>query len=156
VRAARLVALLALARIGARVLAPADISDAASWVLSPIARVFPRAGGLALALGLAFRFGPEIRAEAVRVRLAERARPTPPGRRGLGRALGRLEPYFLALLAGTVRRAEEVARTLDARGYGSGPRTLRFQPGLGRRGWLVALGLVAGAALALARHPWHG
>lgn len=157
-RAGRLVALLALARIGSRALAPADIGDAASWILSPIARVIPRAGGLALALGLAMRFVPEIRSEAVRIRLAERARPPrPSGRRGrLGRTLGRVEPYFLALLAGTVRRAEEVARTLDARGYGSGPRTLRFQAGLGRRGWLMAIGLVAATALALARHPWHG
>jgi apolipoprotein N-acyltransferase len=148
-RAGRLVGLLALARIGTRALAPADFADFVGWVTSPLTRVFPRVGSLALALGLAFRFVPEIRAEAQRLRLAERARPA--RRRGLHR----LEPYFLALLAGTVRRAEEVARTLDARGYGSGPRTLRFRDPLGGRGIVLALGLIA-AALAVLRAGRHG
>jgi apolipoprotein N-acyltransferase len=146
VRAGRLVGLLALARIATRSLVPADLADFVSWCTSPFARIVPRLGGMALALGLAFRFVPEIRAEADRLRLAERARPRRAPSRGL--ALGRLEPYFLALLAGTVRRAEEVARTLDARGYGSGPRTLRFRDPGSKRGLALTFGLVA-VALAL-------
>jgi energy-coupling factor transporter transmembrane protein EcfT len=158
-RALRLLGLFGLARLVRHLLSAADLADAVEWAVAPIERAIPRAAGFGLALGLALRFLPEIEGEAARVRLAQRARPARPAlpasrapwSRFAARRIASLEPFFLPLLAGAVRRAEEVARTLDARGFGSGPRTPHFG-GLGVRGALTATGLLAAAALLL----WAG
>ncbi len=149
-RALRLLGLFGLARLVRHLLTAAELADAVEWAVAPIERAIPRAAGFGLALGLALRFLPEIEGEVARLRLAQRARPARralpesrvPWRRFVARRLKPLEPLFLPLLAGAVRRAEEVARTLDARGYGSGPRTPRFA-GLGARGWMLASGMLA-------------
>jgi len=159
-RAGRLVGLVAVGWLAARALGLERLADLAARATWPLERRTPRLAGLGLAVGLAVRFLPEIQHEIARLRLAAAARPAPAasGRQsgGRGRIAG-LEPLFLPLLAGTVRRAEEVARTLDARGYGSGPRSRAEADSLGRRERGLALAMVVGAALlvladVLARH----
>jgi energy-coupling factor transporter transmembrane protein EcfT len=106
----------------------------------------------ALALALAMRFIPEVIDEARRLELAMRSRPRP-------RALGRwqrwqaLAPLFIPLVAGTIRRADEVALTLDARGFATGERTSRLEsPGSSRRLWVMAaVGALVGATLYVTR-----
>jgi energy-coupling factor transporter transmembrane protein EcfT len=151
-RAARLVGLVAVGWLATRDLGLERLADLAARATWPLERWWPRLAGLGLALGLAVRFLPEIQHEIARLKLAAAARPSPAAARrprwGQGRIAG-LEPLFLPLLAGTVRRAEEVARTLDARGYGSGPRTRVHGERLGGRELGLGLAMVIGALLVL-------
>jgi energy-coupling factor transport system permease protein len=152
-RAARLVGLAAVGWLGTQALGLDRLSDLALRATWRLERRWPRLAGLGLAVGLAVRFLPEMEHEIARLRLAMAARPErdPDPERDLGRRgrIAGLEPLFLPLLAGTVRRAEEVARTLDARGYGSGPRTWARTDRLGRRDQALAVFMVIGAALLL-------
>jgi energy-coupling factor transport system permease protein len=103
---------------------------------------------LGLTVGLALRLVPALREEAARLMLATRTRPA--RGRGVGPARMReLMPLFLPLLAGTIRRADEVARTLDARCFGTGPRSSRLEaaPRAGRL--IVAVGVALAVALLL-------
>jgi energy-coupling factor transport system permease protein len=149
-RAARLLGLVGVARLVVQGLGADQLSDLAQRLAWPLERRSHRLAGLGLAMGIGVRFLPEVQHEIERIRLAQRARPPlPPGRGGPVRRILAIEPLFLPLLAGTVRRAEEVARTLDARGYGSGPRTSRIAGALGtRERWLAGL-LVLSAGLIL-------
>lgn len=161
-RAARLIGLASAGWWVAHALGIERLADLAVRVTWPFERRWPRLGGLGFAAGLALRFLPEVGCEVARLRLALAARPAgahslPAGRRETRRPLGpwrarveALEPLFLPLLAGTVRRAGEVARTLDARGYGSGPRTSAATGALTPRERWLGGAMVAGAALAIA------
>ncbi len=144
-RAARLLGLAAVARLVTRALPASDLADLAERLSWPLERRFGFARGLGLAFGLALRFIPELGAEAARIRLAQAARPpqAPAGRRR------RLESTFLPLLAGAVRRSEEVALTLDARGFASGEPTRRAAVGLGRSGLVATLLLLGLTALII-------
>ena len=58
-------------------------------------------------------------------------------------------PLFLPLLAGTIRRADEVARTLDARCFGTGPRSSRLEAAPRAARLMVAVGVALVVALLL-------
>ncbi len=148
-RAVRLVGLAALARIMARVIGAGEVADLARRLVYPLERVVTPLCGLGLALALAVRFAPEMGTEAARIRMAQAARPPQRGAPRRGARLRALEPFFLPLLAGTVRRADEVARTLDARGYASGAPSRRSEDRLGPAGWAAAAALAAAAGLLL-------
>jgi len=148
-RAARLVGLAAVARLVAAGIGAGDLAALALGLAWPLERRIPALRGAGLALGLAIRFTPEIPAAAARIRLAQAARPPRPAARGLGARRAALESFYLPMLALVLRRADEVARTLDARGFASGPATRRSEDRLGRAGTALAVILVAGAGVVL-------
>jgi energy-coupling factor transport system permease protein len=148
-RGLRLVGLAALARLLAIGVAAGDLAALAPGLTRPFERRWPALGGAGLALGLAARFTPEIVAEAARIRVAAAARPPRPAARGLAGRRVAVESFYLPLLAGALRRAEEVARTLDARGYASGPTTRRSEDRLGPAGVALVLAIVAALGLVL-------
>ncbi len=148
-RAARLVGLAAVARLVAVGIGADDLAALAPRLTWPLERRIPALCGVGLALGLAVRFAPEIPRAAARIRLAQAARPPRPVARGLGARRAALESFYLPLLGAVLRRADEVARTLDARGFASGAATRRSEDRWGRSEAAIALALAVGAGLAL-------
>ncbi|MGD8394250.1 MAG: energy-coupling factor transporter transmembrane component T [Candidatus Eiseniibacteriota bacterium] len=125
-QAARIVGLVTLGRLAVAWIEPRALADR---IERPVAggRIGRLLGAAGMTVGLALRMVPGLREEAARLELASRLEPVAAdgGRRA---RIRRLAPLVLPLVAGTVRRADEVARTLDARGYGAGPRGSRLEP----------------------------
>ena len=100
-----------------------------------------------LTLELALRFAPLVGEEAERLLLAQKARGARWGGNPATRAF-QAAGLVAPLVAGCMRRAEALADTLVARGYGSGPTTRAVDYRLGARD--VAALAVAALAVALA------
>ena len=137
--------------------APLDLVAGTETLLGPFRRVGVPAHDLALMTGLALRFIPTLAEEAQRIALAQAARGADlqsPGRARLRAIVAMLVPLLLSVL----RRAEQLALAMEARGYrGAEGRSRWRQPRLGR---LDAVAGAAGVALVLAvtlaslmRHP---
>lgn len=148
-RAVRLIGLMAVGRLALSGFAAEALSDLVQRMSWPLERRVAALGGFGLTLGLGIRFLPEVLEEATQIRLARRARPPRPAIRGLGGRLEVVESLFLPMLAATVRRAEEVALTLDARAFASGPRTRRMAAESGPLERWLAVALVVGTGLIL-------
>lgn len=97
----------------------------------------------AFALYLMLRFAPIIASESAQIRQAQRAR-VPRRRLSLDEFI-LIRRYLLALVGLVVRRAEQTALAMDARGFSrEGLRTCLVSPGWSLRGplLLVAVGAV--------------
>jgi energy-coupling factor transport system permease protein len=125
-------------------------ADAAARVLAPLERLrVPVREGRAV-LGLALRFAPLLREEAVRIGRVQALRL---GRspRGAGERLALLRAAAIPTLVGSLERAERVALALEARHDARRPpgsTEPAEAPHAGRMAWTLAgLGLVAVALL---------
>jgi energy-coupling factor transport system permease protein len=93
---------------------PLDMVAAIQRLFSPFQRFVP-VGEFALAIGLAIRFFPLLLEESEEIALAQKARGADKNR-GLKSAIALITPLFV----GTIRRAQELAYAMEARGYQSG------------------------------------
>lgn len=148
-RAARLAGLAAVTRLLVLGIGAAEFAALAPRLTGPLERRWPALRGAGLALALAVRFVPEIPRAAARIRLAQAARPPRPAGRGMGARRAALESFYLPLLAQALHLADEVARTLDARGFASGPVSGRYAARGTRPAIVSGVLLAVAAALAL-------
>jgi energy-coupling factor transporter transmembrane protein EcfT len=128
-------------------------ADAAARALAPLERArVPVREGRAV-LGLALRFAPLLREEAVRIGRVQALRLGRPAR-GAGERLALLRAAAIPTLVGSLERAERVALALEARHDARRPPGVAEPAGAapaGRVAWTLAgLGLVAVALL------WRG
>ena len=125
-----------------RTTSPADLTEGARFLLSPLAKVGVNTENGALALGMTFRFIPLFAEEFARIKAAQESRLACFS----GGAVQRLASYvsvFIPLFANAFRRADSVAFAVLSRGFGSKCRSSLRECRMGRADWLVvALSIV--------------
>jgi len=105
--------------------APSALSHGLVWYLNPLRRLRVPVDEIAVMVGIGLAFLPLLQQELQRILLAQRARGAD-FRRGTleARIIGAVN-ILPPLLASNLRRAEELAVAMEARGYAPGaPRTL--------------------------------
>ncbi|MGC8875445.1 MAG: energy-coupling factor transporter transmembrane component T family protein, partial [Chloroflexia bacterium] len=147
----RMVALVLLLTLLTTIADATDLVHAVEALLRPLQRAGFPAHELALVFVVALRFLPLLVREAERLLKAQAARGADFGRGGVIQRVRRTFPLLIPLFVITLRRAEELAIAMEARGYVGGRGRshfvrLRMRP----RDWL-ALATAAGIALALLR-----
>lgn len=116
VLAARLVLLAALAALLGALTSPLELAAAIEGLLRPLSRPGLPVCRLALVIGIALRFIPELQREAARIAKAQAARGAPISG-PLPTRLRRLLAVLIPLVLGALRRAERLAEALEARCY---------------------------------------
>ena len=129
VQSLRVVAAILVADLALAVTDPVDLADALARTLRPLERLGVRAGELSLMVMLVASFAPLMVAEARRLELAQAVRCGFPRR---GPAALRSAAMLLApLVAGVMRRADEIDLALRARAFRIGaPRSALRSPRL--------------------------
>lgn len=128
---------------------PVEIADAARAALRPLRRVGVPVDDLALVAMIALRFVPTLVEEAERIQKAQRARGLRPARGPLARART-IVPLLAPLVEGVVRKADDLAVALEARGYEPGAERVPYRDLRFRARDAAALALAAAAAAATA------
>lgn len=142
--AGRLILLATLAALLGALVSPLELAGALEGFLKPLSRLGLPVRRLALVIGIALRFIPELQREAGRIAKAQAARGAPISG-PLHRRLRRLLAVLIPLLLGALHRAERLAEALEARCYSEDhPRSSLKQEHLS----LIDL-LAPAAALAL-------
>jgi len=123
--------------------APLELTDGIESVLSPLKRFRVPTGELALMISIALRFLPTLIDEADRVRKVQVSRGLDLEGSLIKKIKG-LVPLILPLIMSSLRKAEELAVAMEARGYRGGEgRThyheLKYEAGDG----IALLGLIA-------------
>jgi len=118
-----------------------NLSTGLEKLLSPFGRVGLPAGQLAMMMGISISFIPVMLAEVQFVITAQQSRGARFGDRNLLRQFKNLLPLLMPVVAGILRRADELAEAMEARCYRPGAhrtrmKELRFCP----RDW-AALGV---------------
>ncbi len=129
---------------------PYDLVDTAGRLCAPLARLgVPVSDGVLMAT-VALRFIPMLAEEAQRISQAQAARGVD-GRGGLGRRWVALTALLSPLLVGILRRSDELALALEARGWGGARRTRWRATRWGAEdGWALSLIAALAACIALA------
>jgi energy-coupling factor transport system permease protein len=129
---------------------PVALVEGLTKLLAPLRRVGLPVDDFALMLLIALRFIPTLVEEADSLMKAQAARGADVTRGSLGERLLSLQSWFVPLVQGALRRAEDLAAALDARGYETqGQRTALHEGPLRLADWLVLAGVVLVTALSL-------
>ena len=103
---------------------PNDLGKAFDNVLSPLSRIGLPGHELAMVFSLMLRFIPTLSADAASIAEAQEARGGSANHGSLVRRCRALQSITVALIASSLRHAENLARALDARNYvAAAPRT---------------------------------
>ena len=102
---------------------PSDLVGGIERLLRPLRRIGVPAGEIALMIAMALRFLPLLVEEYDRIRMAQLARGADFAHGGLRRRLRAVASLALPLILAALRRADELAVAMEARGYHPGPRT---------------------------------
>jgi energy-coupling factor transporter transmembrane protein EcfT len=128
---------------------PVALVEGLTMLLGPLRRVGLPVDDFALMLLIALRFVPTLVDEADALMKAQAARGADVTRGSLGERLMSLQSWFVPLVQGALRRAEELAAALDARGYETqGNRTALHEGPLRAADWLVLGGVLLLTLLA--------
>lgn len=145
--AARIALLLFACMLLTFTTSPMALADGLAWLLSPLRRLHVPIDDFVLVVSLALRFVPVVTEEAYAVRKAQLARCAD---FEAGSLLARAKawvPVLVPLVVRLFRRAEDLARAMEARCYGGGPRTHAVPQAMRARDWAVLCG---GLALVIA------
>lgn len=146
----RIAVLFGLTRLFAAVTPPLEQGLGIAYFLNPLTRITPKAADFALLLTLTLRFIPLLLEEVTMIGKARAAKGVLPTS-WLGRSREMVN-LLLPLLLLSLRRAEEVADNLLARGYASGRyRTLSTQEWSAKDNWAVLIIGIGGIGLILFR-----
>lgn len=122
---------------------PVALVEGLTLLLGPLRRVGLPVDDFALMLLIALRFIPTLIDEADGLMKAQAARGADVTRGSIGERLLSLQSWFIPLVQGALRRAEDLAAALDARGYETqGQRTALHEGPLGWADWLVLAGVL--------------
>lgn len=115
--AIRVVLLLAGLHVLTVTTKPVAMTDAVEWFLRPTQRVGLPAGEIALMMTIALTFIPTLYDELDTVMKAQAARGASFATGGPVQRMRSFIPVIIPLLAGTLRRADELGVAMEARGY---------------------------------------
>lgn len=122
--------------------APLEVTDGIESMLSPLKRFRVPTGELALMISIALRFLPTLIDEADRVRKVQVSRGLDLEGSLIKKIKG-LVPLILPLIMSSLRKAEELAVAMEARGYRGGEgRTHYHELKYEARDGIAALGLI--------------
>jgi energy-coupling factor transport system permease protein len=134
---------------------PAQLAHGLEALLRPLERVGLPVREIALVVTIALRFVPAFVGEIDTISKAQQARGVELGSGGLWQRLRNLIPLFVPLFVTALRRAEELAAAMDARGFRSAPhRTRLYQLALGWNDVWAAVAVLALALVALGLERW--
>jgi energy-coupling factor transport system permease protein len=129
---------------------PVALVEGLTMLLSPLRRVGLPVDDFALMLLIALRFIPTLVEEADGLIKAQAARGADVTRGSPGERMLSLQSWFVPLVHGALRRAEDLAAALDSRGYETqGHRTALHEGPLKGVDWLVLAGVVLVTLLSL-------
>ena len=129
-----------------------ELTDALASFLSPLRRLRVPVDDIAMVLSLALRFIPVTAEEFGRVYDAQWSRGAAFGEGSLWRRLRAWQTVFVPLFVGLFRRADALARAMDARCYGAPDvrrTSLSAKPFSVRSALFLAVGMLVCAAFAL-------
>jgi energy-coupling factor transport system permease protein len=130
---------------------PVALVEGLTMLLAPLRRVGLPVDDFALMLLIALRFIPTLVEEADGLMKAQAARGADVTRGSPGERMLSLQSWFVPLVQGALRRAEDLAAALDSRGYETqGHRTALHEGPLRAVDWLVLAGVVAVTLASLA------
>ncbi len=129
----RMIGLILILGLFMALTVPQDLTDALERLARPLARLGLPVSQGALTISIALRFIPILAVEADRIRRAQASRGASLEGVAIFR-LHRLVPLLLPLFAGALKRADDLALALEARGYRGGVgrtqmQELRFRAG---------------------------
>lgn len=152
----RLVLVVILASLLTATTTPMALTHGLERLFNPLRKIGLPAHELAMMISIALRFVPMLLMEAEIIMQAQRSRGTAFNRGGLITRIKALVPLFIPLLAGALRRAEELATAMDARGYRGGThRTSMTQWTVGKEDYLLMTGsLVMMVTTIIQRIGW--
>jgi len=111
---------------------PSELVSGLERLLRPFNRIGLPSHDIAVMISLALRFVPTLLDELGRLRKAQLARGAEFSKGSITGRVKASSSLVIPLALGSVRRAEELARAMEARGYERGPRTylreLRLTP----------------------------
>ncbi len=111
---------------------PSELINGIERLLRPLNRLGVPSHDIAVMVSLALRFVPTLIEEAGRVKKAQLARGADFHHGNLIKRIKTISTLAIPLAVGSLRRAEELARAMEGRGYERGPRTylqeLRMMP----------------------------
>lgn len=103
--------------------APSRLVGGLEWFLRPLNIIGVRSHEIALMVSLALRFVPTLLEEMQRVKEAQIARGAVFGRGGPSRRIRAVSSLAVPVLMGSLRRADDLAVAMEARGYAGDRRT---------------------------------
>lgn len=106
---------------------PLMIADAVESMLKPFVRFGMPAHEISMILSIAMRFVPTILDEAQTVMNAQRSRGVDFNDGNLIKRIKAIIPVLIPLFAGALRRAEELANAMEARGYRGGDKRTKYR-----------------------------
>ena len=134
---------------------PGQLAHGTEALLGPLARIGVPVRDISLVLTIALRFVPTVVDEIETISRAQRARGAELSAGGPVRRLRSLVPIFVPVFISAVRRAEELATAMDARGFRSSPHPTRMtQLRLGKADVLAALAALAAGLIILGVGRW--
>jgi energy-coupling factor transport system permease protein len=134
---------------------PGQLAHGTEALLGPLVRIGVPVRDISLVLTIALRFVPTVVDEIETISRAQRARGAELNAGGLARRLRSLVPIFVPVFVAGVRRAEELAAAMDARGFRSSPHpTHMTQLRLGRAELVAALACLAAGLTILGVDRW--
>jgi energy-coupling factor transport system permease protein len=145
VLAGRLILLAGLSALLAQVTSPLELTEAVEEFLRPLACLGLPARRVALIIGTALRFVPQLQREAEHIARAQAARGAPISG-SLRRRGRRLLAILIPLLLDSLRRAERLAEAMEARCYSEN----RPRSSLNLKRFRASDWLAPGAALTVA------
>ncbi len=147
--AGRLILLAALSALLGAVASPLELAQGIEGILQPLARLGLPIRRVALVIGIALRFVPELQREAGNIARAQAARGAPIAG-SLWRRGRRLLAVLVPLLLNSLRRAERLAEAMEARCYSENcPRSSLNSDHFSPRDWLAPGAALAAALLLL-------
>jgi len=145
----RLVLLVLVGTLLTMTTAPVPLTDGLAWLLRPLGYLRVPTEELALMVTIALRFIPTLIAELQTIMLAQRARGSTLGRGGPLTRARSLIPVLVPLFVIGFRRADELARAMEARCYEPGIRRTRLHPPrVGRLDWAAVLVVATAVVVA--------
>jgi biotin transport system permease protein len=136
--------------IGAAILTmttlPSDLVGGIERLLRPLSRVGIPSQDIAVMIAMALRFMPMILEEYDRIRMAQMARGADLATGSVALRIRAVATLAVPLLVSALRRADELALAMEARGYRRGPRTTLCELKLSRPDF-AALAIMAAFVL---------
>ena len=134
---------------------PAQLAHGLEALLGPLEQARFPVRDIALVLTIALRFVPTFFAEIEMISKAQQARGADFYSGGPLRRLRSLVPVFVPIFVSALRRAEDLATAMDARGFRSAPRRTRlYRLSLGWNDLLACLSVLAVSLLILGLERW--
>lgn len=116
---------------------PVALTDGIAYMMRPLARIKVPVEDIAMMISIGIRFIPTIAEEIERIMLAQRARGAKFDEGSLLKRMRAWIPLLIPLFVGLFRRADALARSMDARCYTGVGRTHLRQLKMRASDWVV-------------------